>query len=77
MFWEKITIENASIIVLERDLIRGTVRWTVSTGRRTATGEAGTAAEALRDAVKVANDQQQQITDAALQEFVRFDIFDR
>jgi len=77
MFWEKITIENASTIVLERDLVRDVVRWSVKTANRTTSGEAGTAAEAFRDAVKAATDQQQQITDGALQEFVLFDLFDR
>lgn len=77
MFWEKITIENASTIVLERDLIRDVVRWSVKTANRTATGEAGTAAEAFREAVNAANGQQQQITDDAVKEFVLFDIFDR
>ncbi len=77
MFWEKIIIENASTIILERDLIRDVVRWSVKTANRTTSGEAGTAAEAFREAVKAATGQQQQITNEALQEFTMFDIFDR
>jgi len=77
MYWEKITIENASTIVLEKDVIREVVRWSVQTANRTTSGEAGTLIEALREAVKAANDQQREITDEALKEFVLFDIFDR
>lgn len=77
MFWEKITIENASTIVLEKDLVRGIVRWSVKTANRTTSGEAETAAEAFREAVKAATGQQQQITEEALGEFIMFDLFDR
>ncbi len=77
MFWEKITIESSSVVVLEKDLVRGIVRWSVKTGNRSVSGETETASEALQAAIMAANSQQKQITDAALQEFSFFDHFDR
>lgn len=77
MFWEKITIEGASTIVLERDVIRDVIRWSVQTGRRTATGEVTTVAEALREAIKVSKDHQREIDDDALRASIFFDHFDR
>jgi hypothetical protein len=66
MFWERITIENASTIVLERDIVNGVIRWSVKTANRTATGEAKTVTEAFAAAVKAAVDQQKEVTDRAL-----------
>lgn len=77
MFWEKITIEGASTIVLERDIIRDVIRWSVQTGRHTATGEVATVAEALREAIKASKDHQREIDDDALRESIFFDHFDR
>jgi len=77
MFWEKVTIEGASTIVIEKDLVRGVVKWSVTTANRIIAGEAATVAEAFAEAVAAANGQERKLTNEALREFELFDLFDR
>ena len=77
MFWEKLTIEGSSEIVIEKDLVRGIVKWSVTTANRIITGEADTVAEALAEAVAAANGQQRKLTDEANKEFDLADLLDQ
>jgi len=77
MFWEKVTIEGASTIVIEKDLVRGVVKWSVTTANRIIAGEAATVAEAFAEAVAAANDQQRKLTDEAIKEFNLADLLDQ
>jgi len=77
MFWEKLTIEGSSLIVIEKDLVRGIVKWSVTTANRIITGEADTVAEAFAEAVAAANDQQRKLTDEAIKEFDLADLLDQ
>jgi hypothetical protein len=77
MFWEKVTIERASTIVIEKDLVRGVVKWSVTTANRIIAGEAATVAEAFAEAVAAANGQERKLTNETLREFELFDLFDR
>lgn len=77
MFWEKLTIEGSSLIVIEKDLVRGIVKWSVTTANRIITGEADTVAEAFAEAVAAANGQQRKLTDEAIKEFDLADLLDQ
>jgi len=77
MFWEKLTIEGSSVIVIEKDLVRGIVKWSVTTANRIITGEADTVAEAFAEAVAGANGQQRKLTDEVIKEFDLADLLDQ
>jgi len=77
MFWEKVTIEGASTIIIEKDLVREVVRWSVTTANRIIAGEAATVAEAFAAAVAAATGQERQLTTEALREFELFDLLDQ
>ena len=77
MFWEKVTIEGASTITIEKDLVREVVKWSVITVNRITSGEANTVEEAFTAALKAATGQEQKATEEAVREFELFDLLDQ
>jgi len=77
MFREKLTIEESSVIVIKKDLVRITIMWSVTTANPIITGEAETVAEDFTAAIKAANGQERKLTDEAITEFDLSDLLNQ